>query len=145
MSIEDQVRAHINEKYLGSKDIEVTDSIDFCEYFEKTYGDVKEDLKDKFLKIEADLRQDGWNPPEAIAHVVADDPDDIPEFLVAPWQLGFTEAHSVKGKSKLVNTLDSVDGFLKSRTIQRIHRSRCFLVQGPRSELRCQTGPWSYP
>ena len=62
MSIEDQVRAHINEKYLGSKDIEVTDSIDFCEYFEKTYGDVKEDLKDKFLKIEADLRQDGWNP-----------------------------------------------------------------------------------
>ena len=98
MSIEDQVRAHINEKYLGSKDIEVTDSIDFCEYFEKTYGDVKEDLKDKFLKIEADLRQDGWNPPEAIAHVVADDPDDIPEFLVAPWQLGFTEAHSVKRK-----------------------------------------------
>ena len=63
MSIEDQVRAHINEKYLGSKDIEVTDSIDFCEYFEKTYGDIKEDLKDKFLKIEADLRQDGWNPP----------------------------------------------------------------------------------
>ena len=62
LSIEDQVRAHINEKYLGSKDIEVTDSIDFCEYFEKTYGDVKEDLKDKFLKIEADLRQDGWTP-----------------------------------------------------------------------------------
>ena len=35
MSIEDQVRAHINEKYLGSKDIEVTDSIDFCEYFDE--------------------------------------------------------------------------------------------------------------
>ena len=35
LSIEDQVRAHINEKYLGSKDIEVTDSIDFCEYFDE--------------------------------------------------------------------------------------------------------------
>ena len=114
VSIEDQIREHINKKYLGSKDIEVTDSVDFCTYFVKTYGDKQDELKMKFLKIEADLRQStGWVPAGPISHVVAENPDDTPEFMVAPWQLGFTEDHSVKGKSKLVNILDTVHSFLK--------------------------------
>ena len=113
MSVEDQIRAHINEKYLGSKDIEVSDSIDFCKYFVTNYGDKQDELKAKYLKIEADLLRTGWTPPGPISHVVAEDPDDIPEFMAAPWQFGFTEDHSVKGKSKLVDIMDTVDNFLK--------------------------------
>ena len=41
------------------------------------------------------------------------DPEDIPDFTVAPWQIGCSAGHSIKGKSKLVNTLDIVDQFLQ--------------------------------
>ena len=113
LSVEDQIRGHINEKYLRSKDIENPDSIDFCAYFEQTYGNKQDELKAKFLHIESFLCTDGWTPQAHITTVVDADPDDMPEFWAAPWQLGFTEAHSVKGKSKLVNILDVVSEFLK--------------------------------
>jgi hypothetical protein len=109
----DLIKKQIYDKHLGSKDIEITDSIDFCKYFEENYGTKEKELKAKFEKIESDLCQDGWIPPAVITHAVFANPDDIPEFMVAPWQLGLTEAHSVKGKSKLINILDTVDGFLK--------------------------------
>ena len=112
-SIEMKIIDHIHTKYLGNKDIEITDSVDFCEYFERNYSQKPDDLKAMFQKIETDLCSLGWNPKPAITHVVGADPDDVPSFLVAPWQLGLTEAHSVKGKSKLVNIMDTVDGFLK--------------------------------
>ena len=112
-SIESKIIDHIHTKYLGNKDIEITDSVDFCEYFERNYSQKPDDLKAMFQKIETDLCSLGWNPKPAITHVVGADPDDVPSFLVAPWQLGLTEAHSVKGKSKLVNIMDTVDGFLK--------------------------------
>ena len=113
LPVEDQIKDHIHKTYLKSSDIEAPESIDLCAYFVKNYGDKHQDLKFKFLKIEADLRQTGWTPQETIQTVVSEDPDDIPEFWAAPWQLGFTEAHSVKGKSKLVNILDTVANFLK--------------------------------
>ena len=34
VQIVDEIAKRIQAEYLGSKDIEVTDSIDFCEYFE---------------------------------------------------------------------------------------------------------------
>ena len=113
MSLEDKIRAHINDKYTKSKDIENPESIEFCDYFTQTYGQKMAELKDKFLKIESDLRQFGWTPQDCITTVVDIDPDDTPEFWAGPWQLGITEARSVKGKSKLVNILDSVGNFLK--------------------------------
>ena len=113
MTVEDQVKDHIHRTYLKSADIEQPDSIDFCDYFVGNFGTKPKDLKNKFLKIEADLKRAGWTPQEHIQIVVAENPDDIPEFWAAPWQLGFTDAHSVKGKSKLVNVLDTVGNFLK--------------------------------
>jgi len=141
LSIEDQIRAHINDKYLGSKDIEAQDSIDFCAYFVGNYGTKKDELKDKFLKIEHDLCQDGWNPPTAITNVVAENPDDLPEFFVAPWQLGFTEEHSVKGKAKLVNILDTVDGFLKKPYNSKNEPLQVLFA--PRSQVGATVPDWS--
>lgn len=140
-SIEDRIRAHINAKYLGSKDIEITDSIDFCKYFEENYGTKENELKAKFEKIQSDLCQDGWIPPAVITHVIFDNPEDIPEFMVAPWQLGLTEAHSIKGKSKLINILDTVDGFLK-----RPYNSKNEPLQvlfGPGSQVGAPVPDWS--
>ena len=55
----------IHNKYLGSEDVEVPDSIDFCAYFEANYGDEagKARLKDKFMKLQQDLeRATRWQP-----------------------------------------------------------------------------------
>ena len=53
-SIIDQITRRIHTKYLGSGDIEVSDSIEFCHYFVRNYGDGpgKQLLKEKILKIE---------------------------------------------------------------------------------------------
>ena len=48
-----------------------------------------------------------------VTHVVAEDPDDMPEFMAAPWQFAFAEDHNVKCKFKLVDIMDTVDSFLK--------------------------------
>ena len=141
LSVEDQIRGHINEKYLRSKDIENPDSIDFCAYFEQTYGNKQDELKAKFLHIESFLCTDGWTPQAHITTVVDADPDDMPEFWAAPWQLGFTEAHSVKGKSKLVNILDVVSEFLK-----KAYNSKNEPLQtlfGPRSQVGGTVEDWS--
>ena len=140
-SAEDRVKQHINEKYLRSKDIENPDSIDFCAYFEQEYGNKLDELKAKFQKIEEFLRHEGWNPPEHIVTVVSEDPDDMPEFWAAPWQLGLTEAHSVKGKSKLVNILDVVSEFLKKPYNSKNEPLQTLF--GPRSPVGATVEDWS--
>ena len=40
----------------------------------------------------------GWVPPAIVERVVEAVPDEGVEFYIAPWQTGFTEAHSIKGK-----------------------------------------------
>ena len=140
----DLIRKHIHQKYLGSKDIEVTDSIDFCEYFVLHYGNAagKVKLKDKFVKLEQDLRAvAAWNPPDPITTVVPPDPEDFPEFRVAPWQLGFTEKHSVKGKSKLVYIMDTVDNFLKKPYDSKTEPLQ--VLFGPRSQVGATVEDWS--
>ena len=141
LSVEDQIRAHINEKYLGTKDIEVSDSVDFCTYFVTKYGDKPDELKAKYLKIESDLLQTGWIPPAAISRVVDENPDDIPEFMAAPWQFGFTEDHSVKGKSKLVDIMDTVDNFLKKPYNSK--NDPLQVLFGPGSQVGAPVQDWS--
>ena len=49
------IKHHITEKYLGNKDIKVTNSVGFCFYFvQKKYGDGpgKTMLKSKLLKLD---------------------------------------------------------------------------------------------
>ena len=44
-------------------------------------------------------------------------PDDLLEFTVSRCQLGFTDMHSVKGQSKLVYSMSTVDNFMKTRAV----------------------------
>ena len=113
--LKDSITKDIQQKYLGSRDLEKDDSVDFCSYFARHYGDDKgrERLKEMFLKLERDLISQGWAPAETIRHAIAADPDDIPEFWATPWHFGLTADHSIKGPSKLVHIMDIIDGFLK--------------------------------
>ena len=54
----DLIKKHCNDKYFGRRDIEVADSIDFCENFAQKYGDGPgmTRLKSKCLKLEQNLR-----------------------------------------------------------------------------------------
>ena len=113
--VKQRINAQILKIYLGpSQDIDEPSSNDFCTYFETTYGAKKDTLKAKFLNIEDTIcRATAWVQQHVVDFVAPSIPDDVPEFYVAPWQLGFTENHSVKGKSKLVHILDIVKGFLR--------------------------------
>ena len=62
--------------------------------------------------------------------MVAEDPDDTPEFMAAPWQFGFTEDHSVKGKSKLVDIMDRV---LLRLVLRALLRGEDVVVHGAHS------------
>ena len=54
----------------------------------------------------------GWNAPGYITRVVAPDATTNPRFILAPWQVGLTEDHSVKGKSKMCYIFDTAHRFL---------------------------------
>ena len=128
-----QIVGHIQQTYCGdTSDIEGQAGTDFCTYFVQTYSDKKDTLKAKFRKIEEDIRLAlVWTPADCVDRVVEADPDDMPEFWVAPWQIGFTDGHSVKGMSKLVHILDIIEGFLS-----RSNPCRSSSVQGPRSRMQ---------
>ena len=141
--LKNRILESVKQKYLGSPDVEKDDSVDFCSYFVSNYGseEGKARLKDMFLKLVDDMKFVGWAPPDAIVNVVAPDPDDVPEFWVSPWQLGFTSEHSVKGPSKLVHIIDIVDGFLR-----RPYNSKTEPLQvifGPRSKVQGLVDDWS--
>ena len=83
--------------------------------------------------METELCHTGWTPPE--------DPDDTLEFMAAPWQFGFTEDHSVKGKSKLVDIMDTVDNFLKKPYNSKNEPLQ--VLFGPRSRVGARVPDWS--
>ena len=84
-------------------------------------------------RMETELHHTGWTPPE--------DPDDTLEFMAAPWQFGFTEDHNVKGKSKLVDIMDTVDNFLKKPYNSKNEPLQ--VLFGPRSRVRARVPDWS--
>ena len=114
-TVTQKIQEYIRVEYGGSCDIEISDSLDFCSYFHLKYNGNMEGLQEKFMRLENKLKAlTGWNPNPPQETVVPPNPDDPPEFMVAPWQLGVTPNHSVKGKSKSVHILDTVQHFLKS-------------------------------
>ena len=100
----------------GSGDLEVFDALDFCDFFEKKYPetDDRNSLKARFLELRQFVQraEPGWNAPSYINHVVAPDATTNPRFILAPWQVGLTEDHSVKGKSKMCYIFDTAHRFL---------------------------------
>ena len=105
---------------MGSKDINVTDSIDFCDYFVQQYGEGpgKTRLKNKLLKLEQDLRNvAAWTPLQPIHNMVATNHDDLPEFHVSPWQFGFTEKAQCQKGSPSWSTSWTLGTFMNNKAV----------------------------
>ena len=110
------VMEYLVTEYRGSGDLEVFDALDFCDFFEKKYPetDDRNSLKARFLELWQFVQraQPGWDAPSYINHVVAPDATTNPRFILAPWQVGLTEDHSVKGKSKMCYIFDTAHRFI---------------------------------
>lgn len=112
--VKEKIKNYLRTEYGGSCDIEVSDSLDFCTYFNLKYNDKMEELQRTLIRFEEKIKiLTGWNPGPPQELVLPANPDDPPELTVAPWQLGITVAHSVKGKSKGIHIMDTVHNFLE--------------------------------
>ena len=141
-AVKKKILAQIQSSYLHEcSDIEATGATDFCTFFDNKYGHKKDELKCKFVHLESLLAGGGFNLSAPQNIVVDSDPHDVPEFLVAPWQLGFTSAHSVKGGSKLVHIMDIIDGFLAKPYNSKNEPLQVLL--GPRSKVGDPIEDWS--
>jgi hypothetical protein len=136
-----QIVDRIERTYCGDlSDIEGREGTDFCTV--NTYADKKDTLKAKFKKLEEDIRVPlGWNPVGCVDRVVDADPDDMPEFWAAPWQVGYTDGHSVKGMSKLVHILDIIDGFFSKPYASKSDPLQ--VIFGPGSKVADAVPDWS--
>lgn len=141
-AVKAKINTYIFKRYGGSGDIEVSDVLDFCGYFHVNYHNSMDQLKEKFEQLEKRLRElTQWSPSPPQEFVLPPQPDDPPEFLVAPWQLGVTAAHSIKGKSKSIHILDTVHNFLaRSYNSKKEPLELLFAPGANEGEV---IGPWS--
>ena len=139
-----KIDKYIEIAYGGSGDIEASDVVDFCTHFRVKYicEDKLSTLKEAFKRLEARLSQaSGWNPAPPDQQVLAPAPEDPPEITVAPWQLGLTPDHSVKGPSKFVNIMDCVHNFLIRPYNSK--REPLDLLFHPTAQVNEVIGDWS--
>ena len=110
------VMEYLVTEYRGSGDLEVFDALDFCDFFAAKYPDTddRNSLKARILELREFARRarPGWNAPSYITHVVAPDATTNPRFILAPWQVGLTEDHSIKGKSNMCYIFDTAHRFM---------------------------------
>ena len=116
-AVKSKITHLVEQTYCGSGDIEAQDTVTFHDYFKQTYppgSTSRDELVQKFKNLEWRVAQlTGWIPPTSNA-VVLPWPQDgkVQRLLVEPSQLGLLPDDSVKGPSKMVYILDTVQSFL---------------------------------
>ena len=108
---------HLAEQtYCGSGDIEAQDTVTFHDYFKQTYppgSTSRDELVQKFKNLEWRLAQlTGWIPRTSNAAALPWQDGKVQRLVVEPSQLGLSPDDSVKGPSKMVYILDTVQSFL---------------------------------
>ena len=105
------------ETYCGSGDIEAQDTVTFHDYFKQTYppgSTSRDELVQKFKNLEWRLVQlTGWMPQPSNAAALPWQDGKVQRLIVEPSQLGLLPDDSVKGPSKMVYILDTVQSFLE--------------------------------
>ena len=116
-AVKSKITYLVEDTYCGSGDIEAQDTVTFHDYFKQTYAPgstSRDELAQKFTNLERRLEQlTGWIPPNSNS-VALPWPQDgkVQRLLVEPSQLGLLLDDSVKGPSKMVYILDTVQSFL---------------------------------
>ena len=122
MGIEEEVKEKIRrmaeKTFCGSGDPEASDALNFHEYFLQTYpvgSPERDNLQQFFTQLGERLwRLTGKSNPEHTANVLnwPSREGEIQRLIVTPWQLGLAPEDSIKGPSKIVYILDTVQNFL---------------------------------
>jgi len=143
-AVKAKIDKYIEEQYTGSGDIEASDVVDFYTFFEKKYPgrEGQEQLLGLLQRLESRVQGLlGWNPGPPQDVVLEPQPDKTPDFYVAPWQLGLSSNHSVKGKSKFIHILDTVHNFL-NKPYNSIREPLDLLFE-PSAQPGSPVAPWS--
>ena len=110
-----RILKHIEAQHVGSGEVELEDAIDPCTFLTNLYEHDHAALTAKLNIIETQLQQldPTWSTGQ-VSTSMNDSPADGSEsvLLLSIYQLGFTEDCSIKGKSKSVHILDTVENFL---------------------------------
>ena len=110
-----KILKHIEAQHCGSGEVELEDAVDPCAFLTQHYKDDHQALTTKLRIVEAQLEalDPTWSKGE-VATSMFDAPADGEETVLklSIYQLGFTEQTSIKGKSKSVHILDTVENFL---------------------------------
>ena len=106
--------------FAGSGNPEVHDAWEACDFLKHNFPDDKlNDLKTVFTSVQArlDKLDTQWlyhrKPQTTMMPALNAKVLSTEELSLNPWQLSFDPAHSVKGKSKMVNVLRCVSDFLE--------------------------------
>ena len=110
-----RILKHIEAQHCGSGEVELEDAVDPCTLLTKNYQHGHEHLTAKLKLVETQLEAldpswSNWQLPTSMIVVPADGSESA--LLLSIYQLGYTEECSLKGKSKSVHILDTVENFL---------------------------------
>ena len=111
-----KVQAWCQEKLGGSQDPELEDAVDVSTYFTKMFKDQQDVFKKLLESVLARVRamDTSWVRPTCDDVVPeAPLPGQTLQLCLAPWSLGFTKEHAVKGKSRSNQITDCLTNFLE--------------------------------
>ena len=110
-----RILKHIEAQHCGSGEVELEDAVDPCKLLTQNYQYDHESLTAKLKLVETQLEalDPSWSTGQLSTSmsVVPADGSDI-ALLLSICQLGLTEGCSIKGKSKSVHIIDTVENFL---------------------------------
>ena len=110
-----KILTHIEQQHCGSGEVELEDAVDPCTFLSQHYEHQHASLTAKLQMVENQLDNvdPSWSKGTLSTSML-----DVPAagsekvLLLSIYQLGFTEDCSIKGKSKSVHILDTVENFL---------------------------------
>ena len=111
-----KVQAWYQQKFGGSGDPEVEDAVDVAVYLTNMFNDQPDVFKKMLESVLARVR--AMNPSgvrPACSDIVPEAPlqGNTLELCLAPWKLGFTKAHVIKGNSRSSQITDCITDFLE--------------------------------
>ena len=110
-----KILKHIEAQHCGSGEVELEDAIDPCTFLTQKYKENHIALSAKLKIVEYLLERldSSWSKGQVATDMLgAPAAGSEKVLLLSIYQLGFTEETSIKGKSKSVHILDTVENFL---------------------------------
>ena len=111
-----KVQAWQHEKFAGTGDPELEDAVDAFAYMTKMFNHQHGVFKNMLESVLARVRavDPSWVRPPC-TNIVPEAPTDgtTVELNLAPWSLGYTKHHSVKGKSRTSQITECLTNFLE--------------------------------